>query len=211
MPTFDLAPIDESTPSTSANNNGIPSMLFRWQRNKIQLCAKNKRNSASSVNVDEAQDGIADQSILNGSDNDDVELNGLIEDALDAAPHDISPLILGTTNGEIHNDEYNTVGEDTIEKVIDEVEKRHDMEMMRMAIGMAASSGGERGSHGPFPRPVCGAVLVAKDGRVSIVSSCYPLSLSCNIACIGRMNFIFFMYSSSFPRSTTLTSIINDF
>ncbi|KAL3758171.1 hypothetical protein ACHAWU_004809 [Discostella pseudostelligera] len=166
MPTFDLAPIDESTPSTSANNNGIPSMLFRWQRNKIQLCAKNKRNSASSVNVDEAQDGIADQSILNGSDNDDVELNGLIEDALDAAPHDISPLILGTTNGEIHNDEYNTVGEDTIEKVIDEVEKRHDMEMMRMAIGMAASSGGERGSHGPFPRPVCGAVLVAKDGRI---------------------------------------------
>ena len=46
-------------------------------------------------------------------------------------------------------------------------ESIRDREMMRQAILMATSSGGERGSHGPFPRPICGAVLVAKDGRVS--------------------------------------------
>jgi pyrimidine deaminase RibD-like protein len=37
---------------------------------------------------------------------------------------------------------------------------------VRQAIKMAASSGGERASHGPFPRPICGAVLFAKDGRI---------------------------------------------
>lgn len=45
-------------------------------------------------------------------------------------------------------------------------ETKHDKAMMRQAIMMVQSSGGERGSHGPFPRPVAGAVLVAKDGRV---------------------------------------------
>jgi len=58
---------------------------------------------------------------------------------------------------------------DNIEEEEEEVETeemKHDKQMMLLAINMA-SSGGERGSHGPFPKPRCGAVLVAKDGRVS--------------------------------------------
>jgi pyrimidine deaminase RibD-like protein len=41
-----------------------------------------------------------------------------------------------------------------------------DKEQMQKAIQEANSSGGERGSHGPFPKAVAGAVIVTKDGRV---------------------------------------------
>ena len=41
-----------------------------------------------------------------------------------------------------------------------------DRELMRQAVLLATSGGGERGSHVPFPRPVCGAVLATADGRV---------------------------------------------
>lgn len=54
----------------------------------------------------------------------------------------------------------------TEEEKVDDEELKYDKEMMQQAIQMATSSGGERGSHGPFPRPICGAVLVAKDGRI---------------------------------------------
>lgn len=52
------------------------------------------------------------------------------------------------------------------EEEVEDEETLQDKEMMRQAILMATSSGGERGSHGPFPQPICGAVLVAKDGRI---------------------------------------------
>jgi pyrimidine deaminase RibD-like protein len=45
-------------------------------------------------------------------------------------------------------------------------ELKTDKALMRQAIQMASSGGGERGSHGPFPDPICGAVLVSKDGRI---------------------------------------------
>ncbi|KAL7547615.1 hypothetical protein ACHAWF_010906 [Thalassiosira exigua] len=45
-------------------------------------------------------------------------------------------------------------------------ESIRDRELMSMAVQMATSSGGERGSHGPFPRPVCGAILAGADGKI---------------------------------------------
>ena len=45
-------------------------------------------------------------------------------------------------------------------------ESKKDKQFMQQAIQMASSAGGERGSHGPFPHPICGAILVAKDGRI---------------------------------------------
>ncbi|KAL7491012.1 hypothetical protein ACHAWT_000500 [Skeletonema menzelii] len=45
-------------------------------------------------------------------------------------------------------------------------ELKLDKQYMQQAIQMASSTGGERGSHGPFPHPICGAILVAKDGRI---------------------------------------------
>lgn len=41
-----------------------------------------------------------------------------------------------------------------------------DIEMMHQAIQMAQSSGGERGSHSPFPKPLCGAILATSDGQI---------------------------------------------
>lgn len=128
----------------------------------LQLNAKNKKNSLSSnVHVDtEAGVGVD----IHVNMDSDVELNGSLNDV------DVREISsnLSTTNGEIYNNDYNYLDEKPMEKVdVDEDELNQDMEMMQLAIGMAASSGGERGSHGPFPRPVCGAVLVSKDGRVS--------------------------------------------
>ncbi len=148
--TFDFAPIDKSVPVPSplSADNAIPSTQFRWRRNKIQMHAKKLKRSISDVQIEEkfGQDNII---LLNG-----VDVNGSVNDV---DSNDTSPII-SNTNGEVYNDE----------EVDYEIENKHDMEMMQIAIGMAASTGGERGSHGPFPRPVCGAVLVAKDGRVSL-------------------------------------------
>ncbi|KAL7489383.1 hypothetical protein ACHAW6_014978 [Cyclotella cf. meneghiniana] len=45
-------------------------------------------------------------------------------------------------------------------------EMKQDKLMMKEAINMARSTGGERSLTGPFPKPVVGAVLVARDGRI---------------------------------------------
>jgi len=60
------------------------------------------------------------------------------------------------------NDDSSTEEESTEE--LDEHTLR-DMEMMRNAIQLAQSGGGERGSHSPFPKPIVGAVIVTKDGE----------------------------------------------
>jgi pyrimidine deaminase RibD-like protein len=43
---------------------------------------------------------------------------------------------------------------------------KFDIIQMRHAIQMAQSIGGERGAASPFPKPIAGAVIVAKDGRI---------------------------------------------
>jgi len=43
---------------------------------------------------------------------------------------------------------------------------RMDWDMMEIAIQMAQSSGGERGSHSPFPKPISGAVIATEDGKI---------------------------------------------
>lgn len=66
-----------------------------------------------------------------------------------------------TLNGE------DNMGDDNIDDEEEETEEtRFDKEQMQKAIQLANSCGGERGSHGPFPKPVAGAVVVTKDGRV---------------------------------------------
>jgi len=41
-----------------------------------------------------------------------------------------------------------------------------DIDMMKKAIQLAQSSGGERGSHSPFPKPISGAVLATSSGKI---------------------------------------------
>eukprot|EP00542_Grammatophora_oceanica_P022807 CAMPEP_0194028860 /NCGR_PEP_ID=MMETSP0009_2-20130614/2730_1 /TAXON_ID=210454 /ORGANISM="Grammatophora oceanica, Strain CCMP 410" /LENGTH=732 /DNA_ID=CAMNT_0038668371 /DNA_START=18 /DNA_END=2216 /DNA_ORIENTATION=+ len=55
------------------------------------------------------------------------------------------------------------VGTDVIEN--DEVSS-FDSEQMRLAIQMAQSNGGERGSRSPFPKPISGAVIVTSSGKI---------------------------------------------
>lgn len=115
---------------------------------------KKKENEGSSepAAADEAE-------IVDGSGGQSVEEGGAAIDSGDA------PTVIAVDSGA-----YVVVGEDKDkeeEKEEEEDEETlHDKAMMRQAIMMATTSGGERGSHGPFPHPICGAVLVAKDGRV---------------------------------------------
>jgi len=41
-----------------------------------------------------------------------------------------------------------------------------DQQMMNKAVQMAQSSGGERGSHSPFPKPIVGAVIATNSGKI---------------------------------------------
>jgi len=41
-----------------------------------------------------------------------------------------------------------------------------DLEMMQKAIQMAQSSGGEKGSHSPYPKPIVGAVIATEEGKI---------------------------------------------
>mmetsp|Transcript_19826 Transcript_19826/g.34144 ORF Transcript_19826/g.34144 Transcript_19826/m.34144 type:complete len:765 (+) Transcript_19826:231-2525(+) len=109
-----------------------------------------KKKSVSEEDEDEIMNEIMN---LNGSseEEEDVAVSEIVDAAAAAA----------TTDG---NDDAGTKEEEEEEEESEEM--KQDKEMMRQAIFMATSSGGERGSHGPFPRPICGAVLVAKDGRI---------------------------------------------
>jgi len=80
--------------------------------------------------------------------------------------------------GEVDSHEVNGIAppaaeeeDDTSEAVVlglteEEEEARHDAAMMQLAIQQANSRGGERGARSPFPKPIVGAVIVTKDGRV---------------------------------------------
>jgi len=102
-----------------------------------------KSNKASQSKDSEILD------LINGNDDDDEE--------------EEEDFIL-QLNGEMEFDlaEENAEMADTEESE----ESKKDKLFMQQAIQMASSAGGERGSHGPFPRPICGAILVAKDGRI---------------------------------------------
>lgn len=109
----------------------------------IELAAKKKKNK----NVEKAAEADVDELINGGS---------VATTIAEEQPYTASEIITALDNIEEE------------EEVVETEEMKHDKQMMLLAINMA-SSGGERGSHGPFPKPRCGAVLVAKDGRVSCI------------------------------------------
>ena len=87
--------------------------------------------------------------------NGDDEILSLLD--MDASDDDDADFLLGQETDLVNDSE---VDED------DDEETRIDKQYMLEAINMARSSGGERSSFGPFPKPVAGAILVAKDGRI---------------------------------------------
>lgn len=197
--TLAFAPLDNPIASTStpisANNNDCPSRVSRERCYKVQISAKNSKKTVSNFHVEEEEKEEAEQkhNIIDTSDN----LNGAVTVSGDDE-------ILGT-NGEISREIFEGLnhmeGEDG-----DENENEHDMDMMRIAIGMAASSGGERGRHGPFPRPVCGAVLVAKDGRVS---NSQPYCF--NLTRLERMSIVSCIVNLILAGPPKSTLLINNF
>ena len=118
----------------------------------IELAAKKKNKS-----VNKATEADVDE-LING---------GSVATIAEEQPYTASEIITALDNIEEEEEEVETE------------EMKHDKQMMLLAINMA-SSGGERGSHGPFPKPRCGAVLVAKDGRVSLI---YIIDLSMHNLC----------------------------
>uniref|UniRef100_A0A7S4RRL6 CMP/dCMP-type deaminase domain-containing protein n=1 Tax=Ditylum brightwellii TaxID=49249 RepID=A0A7S4RRL6_9STRA len=72
---------------------------------------------------------------------------------------------------EEEEEEVNGTEEETDEEEEEEEEELteeqlFDMEMMRKAIQLAQSAGGERGANGPFPRPIGAAILVNADNQI---------------------------------------------
>eukprot|EP00804_Cyclotella_cryptica_P029244 CCRYP_011658-RD/>CCRYP_011658-RD protein AED:0.03 eAED:0.03 QI:264/1/1/1/1/1/5/814/544 len=82
-----------------------------------------------------------------------AELNGVTEFDDDDDDDDVDELLEQEEDEEDDEDE-------------DDEETKQDKVMMKEAINMARSTGGERSPTGPFPKPVAGAVLIAKDGRI---------------------------------------------
>lgn len=123
-----------------------------------------KKKSAAEEVLDE---------LVNGTDDEEVEAAVAIAVADEVA----EAVVAGDAAAEDAEE-----GEEEPEELSEEA--LHDREMMRQAIFMATSSGGERGSHGPFPRPICGAVLVAKDGRVSLSGRLADVLLEKRMCCL---------------------------
>jgi pyrimidine deaminase RibD-like protein len=94
---------------------------------------------------------------------------GVNATATDKAELDIDSLVekVATNGGTSEDKAEDAITEDLIEDEAELSEQEiMDRDMMEMAMQMARSSGGERGSHSAFPKPIEGAVLATADGRV---------------------------------------------
>jgi len=82
-----------------------------------------------------------------------TEINGSTKEAVD------------TSNEEVVVVEEDNLNEEVEEEKLSE-QDLFDAQQMQHAIQMAQSAGGERGSGGPYPKPIAGAVIVTKDGKI---------------------------------------------
>ena len=140
-----------STKSSSVGNNGAsPTMAINFAPLTLMFHEEKDSRFLSRLHMSKAYNS-KDDDILILIDGDDDE-----EDEEDD--------VILQFDGEMELDleEENTKKEGKEESE----ESKRDKQFMQQAIQMATSAGGERGSHGPFPQPICGAILVAKDGRV---------------------------------------------
>jgi hypothetical protein len=89
-----------------------------------------------------------------------------VDDIISPSPHAVDDDVF------IIDDSYDVTAIDSIVEENDDEEKdegrMRDEEMMSHIVSMVGNVvGGERAISGPYPGPVCGAMLVAEDGRVS--------------------------------------------
>jgi pyrimidine deaminase RibD-like protein len=146
-------------------------------------------------NVD-AHESLVEQNITNYSDSFEKDVNGkdvpqIDEDEEDSVSNSLENDVNGKYFPQIDEDDVedsvsNSVKEDVNGKDVPQVDDdllfdrddeslvfdeededaKFDIIQMRHAIQLAQSIGGERGAASPYPKPIAGAVIVAKDGRI---------------------------------------------
>ena len=178
-------PITSSITKISSPRRIVDSKL-------VQLAAK-KKNKGSIQGSEEDVDDLINGSLVTIAEenvDDHVESSTTTEDDATAAAVVDTFDSLNAVGIVSENDGSENSDEDDEEEESEEM--IHDKAMMRMAINMATSSGGERGSHGPFPKAICGAVLVAKDGRVScqpcLLTALFYLNCGKNTVCTSHVH-----------------------
>lgn len=177
-------PITSSITKISSPRRIVDSKL-------VQLAAK-KKNKGSIQGSEEDIDELINGSLVTTAEenvDDHVESSTTTEDGATAAAVVDTMDSLNAVDIVSENDGSENSDEDDEEEESEEM--IHDKAMMRMAINMATSSGGERGSHGPFPKAICGAVLVAKDGRVScscLLTALFYLNCGKSIVCTSHVH-----------------------
>ena len=160
--TFDTSHVTYTASCSSYTTNPA---INRGKCNNIigGLYAKKKKNKGTGGK------GMEEDMVELKEEEEEDGVNTLASvEALQANEEAVETTVTITTEEEVGSDDNREEeAKDGEEREEESEEMKLDKQYMQMAINMATSGGGERGSHGPFPKPICGAVLVAKDGRVS--------------------------------------------
>mmetsp|Transcript_1389 Transcript_1389/g.1940 ORF Transcript_1389/g.1940 Transcript_1389/m.1940 type:complete len:387 (+) Transcript_1389:94-1254(+) len=141
-----LASITEAYVSPSIQNSYFtrPKTVSFQQRvvSGVRLDAKKKKSTANQSNDEDNSAEIS---------NHDINVAATVVEEVTGDAADIN----------CENDGGIVIADDECN-----VPSEFDTEQMHKAIQLAYTSGGERGSRSPFPKPVAGAIIVAKDGRI---------------------------------------------
>lgn len=137
--------IESFSPSSYTVSNFATKQL--WQSNNNVHNNRFKDTTAAPATVLYASDSSNPDEIISNIDGEESTENGV-------------EILAEEVNGK---DEVSEEEEE--EEELSEEAKR-DHEFMTEAIKLASSTGGERGSKSPFPRPIGAALLVAKDGTI---------------------------------------------
>jgi len=124
----------------------------------IRLDSKADQSKDQDSDVELLDDGEI-SSLVESVDDGSIEING--KDELDIESEVDAEIETKTASDVSLNEEGIDIVDDESNEASD-----FDKQQMRQAIQLAHTSGGERGSRSPFPKPVAGAVIVAKDGRI---------------------------------------------
>mmetsp|Transcript_4136 Transcript_4136/g.6013 ORF Transcript_4136/g.6013 Transcript_4136/m.6013 type:complete len:755 (+) Transcript_4136:327-2591(+) len=146
-------------------NRATPCFIAQRSSKSLTLAKTDDDDDDASLFfvVDEVAEGEEDEEEENEEEENDEEekldIDSLVNEVVSSSN------LSDPVNGVVNDDVIDETLEGEEEEEEDE-ETLLDKEMMNRAIQMAQSSGGERGSHSPFPKPIVGAVLATNTGKV---------------------------------------------
>jgi len=120
------------------------------------------------VVVDAGDDGVAaaeeeKENDDSSNDVDDDDDDAVVAESIDAVEASASSTVSAPAPASVDSV---IEDDDGIEVEEEDEEYKIDAEMMRSAMQLAGSRGGKRGASSPFPKPIVGAIIVSKDGRI---------------------------------------------